>query len=89
MRHSTWSFRGAVVSSALGVVVLALSTARAGDDPKAEPAAPAAAPEAVAVDKEAPDFTLKDHEGHTFHLKDLRGKRHVLLAFFPRAFTPG
>jgi peroxiredoxin Q/BCP len=62
-------------------------TARAGDD--AEGRAPAAERAEVAVDAEAPDFTLKDHEGLPFKLSESRTKRHVLLAFFPRAFTPG
>lgn len=64
-----------------------VSVVRAEED--AQPTAPVPAPAAVAVDAEAPEFTLKDHEDHDFRLKDLRGRRHVLLAFFPRAFTPG
>ncbi|MGW0162925.1 peroxiredoxin [Mycobacterium sp. NPDC003323] len=35
----------------------------------------------------APDFTLKDHHGRPVTLSALR-PRHVLLVFFPLAFTP-
>ncbi len=36
----------------------------------------------------APDFTLRSHTGQTVSLGDFRGKRHVVLAFHPLAFTP-
>lgn len=36
----------------------------------------------------APDFELEDQDGKKVHLKDLRGKKNVLLAFFPAAFSP-
>ncbi len=36
----------------------------------------------------APDFTLKDQDGQTVRLSDFRGRKNVLLAFFPLAFTP-
>ncbi len=36
----------------------------------------------------APVFTLKDHLERTIHLADYRGKRNVVLAFFPLAWTP-
>jgi peroxiredoxin len=35
----------------------------------------------------APDFTLPSTSGTDFTLSSLRGKQHVLLAFFPLAFT--
>lgn len=35
----------------------------------------------------APDFTLPSTSGEMVSLADFRGKRHVLLAFFPAAFT--
>jgi hypothetical protein len=41
----------------------------------------------VAVGTEAPDFTLKDQNGQPVTLSDLRGKKNVLLVFFPLAFT--
>jgi peroxiredoxin len=36
----------------------------------------------------APDFTLKSHDGRMVRLSDYRGKRNVVMAFFPLAFTP-
>ena len=38
---------------------------------------------------EAPDFTLKGHLGENVTLSQFKGKRNVLLAFFPQAFTGG
>jgi peroxiredoxin len=38
---------------------------------------------------EAPDFTLKDTNGKDVKLSDFRGKKNVVLAFFPAAFSPG
>src|SRR5687768_5734166 len=36
----------------------------------------------------APDFELRSHRGGTVKLSDLRGKKNVVLAFHPLAFTP-
>lgn len=36
----------------------------------------------------APDFTLPASDGQTYSLAKLRGK-HVVLAWFPKAFTAG
>ncbi len=37
----------------------------------------------------APDFKLEGSDGKTYHLADFRGRRVVVLAWFPKAFTPG
>ena len=42
-----------------------------------------------AIGAEAPDFTLKDQDGQPVTLSDFRGKKNVLLVFFPLAFTGG
>jgi peroxiredoxin len=41
------------------------------------------------VGDEAPDFTLKDTNNKDVKLSDFRGKKNVVLAFFPAAFTGG
>ena len=42
----------------------------------------------LAVGDEAPDFTLKSHLGEEVTLSDSRGKKNVIIAFYPFAFTP-
>ena len=49
--------------------------------------APAAAQQPPAVGQPAPDFALQSTSGATVSLADFRGRKHVLLAFFPLAFT--
>ena len=36
----------------------------------------------------APDFKLKNYDGTEISLSQYRGKKSVLLAFFPLAWTP-
>ncbi len=43
----------------------------------------------LAVGDEAPGFSLKGSDGKTYTLKQFKGKMPVILAFFPKAFTPG
>jgi peroxiredoxin len=43
---------------------------------------------ALSVGQVAPEFTLKTHDGRVIRLSDYRGKRNVVLAFFPLAWTP-
>ncbi len=37
----------------------------------------------------APDFALLGSDGHRYRLSDLRGRDAVVIAWFPKAFTPG
>jgi peroxiredoxin Q/BCP len=57
----------------------------------AQAPAPAQAPPAVdlKVGDTAPDFTLPGTDGKTYKLSDFRGKRAVVVAWFPKAFTQG
>ncbi|MFA1545722.1 peroxiredoxin [Actinomadura chokoriensis] len=41
----------------------------------------------VGVGDEAPDFELRDQHGTPVRLSDFRGKRNVLLVFYPLAFS--
>jgi peroxiredoxin len=43
---------------------------------------------ALKAGDEAPDFELRSHRGGTVRLSDFRGKRQVVVAFHPLAFTP-
>jgi peroxiredoxin len=41
------------------------------------------------VGDDAPDFTLTDTDNKQIKLSDFKGKKSVVLAFFPAAFTGG
>ena len=41
------------------------------------------------VGDEAPDFTLTSTDMKPVKLSDFKGKKNVVLAFFPAAFSPG
>ena len=41
----------------------------------------------IAVGTEAPDFVLKDQNNQEVRLSDFRGRKTVLLVFYPLAFT--
>ena len=40
------------------------------------------------VGQSAPDFILKGHDGRMIRLSDYCGKKNVVIAFFPLAWTP-
>ena len=40
-----------------------------------------------AVGDRAPDFTLKDQHGQDVHLSEVLGSKHVVLVFYPFAFS--
>ena len=42
-----------------------------------------------AAGQQAPDFSGTDTDGNAFTLSDLVTRGPVIVAFFPRAFTPG
>jgi len=42
----------------------------------------------LTVGDTAPDFTLTAHTGAEIRLSDYRGKRHVVLVFYPLDFSP-
>jgi thioredoxin-dependent peroxiredoxin len=49
----------------------------------------AQAPVELKVGDTAPDFSLQGTDGKTHKLSDYRGKKAVVLAWFPKAFTQG
>ena len=57
----------------------------------AVPMGPASAEDEVVlkVGDAAPDFSLMGTDGNTHTLSQYKGKKSVVLAFFPKAFTPG
>jgi peroxiredoxin Q/BCP len=57
--------------------------------PAAEPAADPAPATELKVGDMAPDFTLPASDGKTYHLADFKGKKAVVVAWFPKAFTSG
>ena len=71
-------FAAAAVSLALAASVIA--------EEKAKPADPKPK---IEVGKPAPDFTLKDEAGKDVKLSSFRGKKNVLIAFYPKDFTSG
>ncbi|MBI4063571.1 MAG: peroxiredoxin [Elusimicrobia bacterium] len=42
----------------------------------------------IATGQTAPDFTLKDQNDQDIRLSDFKGKKNVVLAFYPLAFSP-
>ena len=42
----------------------------------------------VQIGTTAPDFELRSHRGDTARLSSFRGRKHVVIAFHPLAFTP-
>ena len=43
----------------------------------------------LAVGDAAPDFTLEGTDGVAYRLRDFVGKQAIVVAWFPKAFTPG
>ncbi len=52
-------------------------------------AATAASGESLAPGSKAPDFQLQGSDGQTYSLSQFAGRRGLVLAWFPKAFTPG
>lgn len=51
--------------------------------------APASQADELAPGGKAPGFVLPGTDGRQYRLSDFIGKRGVVLAWFPKAFTPG
>ena len=46
-------------------------------------------PPELKVGDQAPDFSLQASDGKTYKLSDFKGKKAVVLAWFPKAYTSG
>ena len=42
----------------------------------------------IAVGADAPDFELESHNDEKIHASSFKGKKNVLLVFYPLDFTP-
>ncbi len=63
--------------AALGLAVAAFAAVQAQPSAELKPGDP------------APAFTLPGSDGKTYSLADFKGKKPVVLAWFPKAFTGG
>ena len=82
-----------VSAAAAGFVVCAGALAQDATPKPAAPTKPGSTEgtrmEMPKVGAAAPDFKIKDHANKDVSLADFKGKKNVLLAFFPKAFTGG
>ncbi len=74
-RMTKWVGLCAIAAVALGGTIIAT----AEDAPTAE----------LKVGDTAPEFNLVGSDGKNYTLSQFKGKQPVVLAFFPKAFTPG
>jgi len=74
-KMTRWTYYWAVAAMVLGGSVSA--------------AAQDAADTELKVGDTAPEFNLLGSDGKTYTLSQYKGKQPVVLAFFPKAFTPG
>lgn len=70
-----WLYLVPVAVVIAAVVLFAVGRARAAAEPK--------------PGDTAPDFALAGSDGRTHSLADSRGRRAVVVAWFPKAFTGG
>ncbi len=63
----------------LGAMVLMMATGTNGQTPAVE----------LKVGDQAPDFSLAASDGKTYKLSDFRGKKAVVVAWFPKVYTSG
>ncbi len=74
-REALLCYRAHVSGFGLTVAILLAATVASADEP--------------VVGSQAPPFSLTGSDGRTHTLAEHAGKRAVVLAWFPKAFTPG
>ena len=72
------------VAAGLLTVGAVMAQDAVGPDPDPDPA-----PRELAPGAAAPDFRLNDQHGDALRLSEAAKDRWVVLAFFPKAMTPG
>jgi hypothetical protein len=92
--HEVMMLKLMSICAVAGFATAALAAAASGQGtppPGQQPAAPATPPQYSAdlkVGDVAPEFALTGSDGKVHKLSDYRGK-HVVIAWFPKAFTGG
>lgn len=71
------------------LAALAPAACGSGETSSGEPAAKVEQAAALEAGDRAPAFSLPGSDGQTHALADRIGKRGVVIAWFPAAFTPG
>jgi cytochrome oxidase Cu insertion factor (SCO1/SenC/PrrC family) len=91
MMSTTLFARGLAVACvvALGCSGKAPEASASKSDAKPGSDAVAEVPPRAQVGQAAPEFELPDDAGNPVRLADHRGKKPVLLAFYPKDFTSG
>jgi peroxiredoxin Q/BCP len=79
MKHERTRTRWVVMGTAIAILVSVYGALVAGVAVAAE----------LSVGDAAPDFSLAGTDGAQHQLRDYVGKQAVVVAWFPRAFTPG
>lgn len=86
MTTAAWTNFRRIARTVAACLALAWVAPAILSSPEAGPAAAEGPPQ---VGDAAPDFTLKDQDGKDVSLASFRGKKSVVIAFYPRDFTPG
>ncbi|HIN81093.1 MAG TPA: redoxin domain-containing protein [Planctomycetes bacterium] len=68
---------GRVAMTLAGVMLMGLFGFGGSDDPP------------LKVGDQVPDLTIRGSDGKDYRLRDFTGKQALVIAWFPRAFTPG
>ena len=77
------------LGSAFLVAVFAVTSVASADEKKDEKKGEQKEAVKVEVGKPAPDFALKDQDGKEVKLSSFKGKKRLLVAFYPKDFTGG
>jgi len=72
-----WFLIGLVLAALIGLAIFVGLTFASGGGQE------------LKVGMAAPDFSLTGSDGKTYRLADFKGKRAVVVAWFPKAFTGG